>query len=232
MIKKMVQGLVTEMKDSTVDEIIHIFAVMKKHNVLCSLEFNMKGFLDPFTGIVAQPIHHIEYFERDGGPDSVCIALGNEEFNVDFNFELNLCCFKEISDSQIDICIANDYFSAWFNSGAVTPEGISDARNYNEVAEGSYEDEFSINVSRQERELIQFIRTLSFDDLLDATDGILIQEESAKLNVINHRASGNKYNATAFQERADILNKLADLLGLSNDDYRNHIEPSVEDLTE
>lgn len=123
---------VTPMADSTVSEIIHLFEVMKKYGVKCSLEFQSDGNLDPLFGLVDYPILSCEYFECEGGPDSILVVLGDEESNVELNFELNISCFKDISDTQIGICIANDHYSAFFNSGTIIPEGIEEAKNYKE----------------------------------------------------------------------------------------------------
>lgn len=123
---------VTQMADSTVSEIIHLFEVIKKYGVKCSLEFQSDGNLDPLFGLVDYPILSCEYFECEGGPDSILVVLGDEESNVELNFELNISCFKDISDTQIGICIANDHYSAFFNSGTIIPEGIEEAKNYKE----------------------------------------------------------------------------------------------------
>jgi hypothetical protein len=125
--------VVTQMTDSTVSEIIHLFEVMKKYGVKCSLEFQSKGYLDPLFGIVDYPILSCEYFEREGGPDSILLILGDEANNVEFNFELNISCFKDISDIQIFTLIANDHYAAFFNSGSIPAEGIEEARNYKEL---------------------------------------------------------------------------------------------------
>lgn len=124
---------VTQMADSDVGEIIHLFEVMKKHNVLCSVEIRIEGNSDPLFGLVDYPILSCEYFERKSGPDSIVIVLGNEESSNELNFELNLGCFKDISEEQIFICIASDHYTAWFNSGSIPLEGIEEASNYEEI---------------------------------------------------------------------------------------------------
>lgn len=123
---------VSRMQDSDVSEIIYLFEVMKKHNVLCSMEFKSEGTLDPLFGLVDYPILSCEYFESEGGPDSIVIVLGNEESSNELNFELNVECFKDISEEQIFICISSDHYTAWFNSGSIPPEGIVHAKNYKE----------------------------------------------------------------------------------------------------
>lgn len=272
--EKYVPG-VSKMEDSDESEVIHIFEVMSKHNVLCSLELKLDANLDPFTGFVDQPVYLVEYLERPGGPDSILMEFGDGENRTDFNFQLNLHCYKSISDSQICICIATEQYSAFFNSGHVLPEAIAEARDYTvhdefadveyelNVTDGEFEDSIgwitdrlnqgqvikksavvgdgkqvltvgfyrsedvehssALNVTQQESELIQFIRSLAFDDLLDAEGGIQIKEEDARVSVLRNRNKGDQYNANAFQERADALKKLAELLGEANQDYRNHI---------
>lgn len=66
----------------------------------------------------------------------------------------------------------------------------------------------SYGLTECEKKLVQLVRSLSFEDLLDAE--IAIQ-----------RASGN----TSFEERASNLTRLAITLAEANEDYRKHILP-------
>lgn len=87
-----------------------------------------------------------------------------------------------------------------------------------------------MGLTKQEAALIEFIRELEFDDLLDATIGI---EEQGKKTLEMSRVKatkGENYNERAFRKRYDDLEKLAELLGDSNADYRRHINPEDEPL--
>ena len=86
-----------------------------------------------------------------------------------------------------------------------------------------------MEVTKQERELIEFIRELSFDDLLDATFGITAEGEKALESSKLKLANGDLYNERAFRKRYEDLEKLAELLGDSNVDYRRHIDPDFEE---
>lgn len=118
---------VTKMQDCNDDVIVHLFEIMSKYGAKCSLEFQSDGTTDPLFGISNYPVELIDYFVREGGPDSILIELGD----IGFNFELGANKFsKDVSDTQIFICISSDHYCAWFNSGFIPPEGIEEAKNY------------------------------------------------------------------------------------------------------
>ncbi|MEK8132932.1 hypothetical protein WMW72_34125 [Paenibacillus filicis] len=117
---------VTLMTPSDPGEIIHLFEVIKKYNVQCSLELQSKDSVDPLVSIVGAQVD-TEYIERPGGPDAVWVKLDDSELT----FDLGLHSFsKHISDCQIDICIASEENAAWFNSGIIPDEGIVKANDY------------------------------------------------------------------------------------------------------
>lgn len=82
-----------------------------------------------------------------------------------------------------------------------------------------------MKMTKQETALISYVRGLCFDDLLDATDGILTKASDADISALKNKESGNTYNYNAFKERSKILEQLAELLGDANADYRVHITP-------
>ncbi|MCD9026017.1 hypothetical protein [Cohnella silvisoli] len=219
---------VTKMLDSNSGEIVHLFEVMQKYGVKCSMEFKQDASLDPLCGITLQSVDLIEYFERQGGPDAVVVELGD----LSLGFDLGIHSFyKEISDCQILICIASDHYSAWFNSDVISPEGIDEAKNYKEIHYGLDPKNIpsDIELTPQEAALITFIRSIEFEDVLDATFGIEHSIEKAKNMSHELHSEGRHYNARGFEERAEILEKLSELLGDANADYRAHINPDIED---
>lgn len=117
-----------KMRYSTAAEVVHILEVIKKYGVSCSLEFKSEGFKDPLLGFAGVPIAFVELYESDHG-NSVIVKFDENEFA----FEAKSCSFfKDITDVQIEICIANDHFSAFFNSDHIHPNGIEEARNYSD----------------------------------------------------------------------------------------------------
>lgn len=117
----------SKMIPSNVAEVLHLFEVMQKYKVNCSLELNTGLSADPFISIASAPVN-VEYLECSGGPDAVIVTLGD----MDMCFELGSYQFaKYVSSCQIMIAISdnNDTFTAWFNSEAVPSEGIEETRN-------------------------------------------------------------------------------------------------------
>jgi hypothetical protein len=82
-----------------------------------------------------------------------------------------------------------------------------------------------LNLSNQESALVSYIRSLSFEDMLDAYDGIMDQSGDASIMGTKKVAEGNALVAQGFKERAARLEKLADLLCNANVDYRAHVTP-------
>jgi hypothetical protein len=82
--------------------------------------------------------------------------------------------------------------------------------------------------TKQEADLISYIRELAFDDLLDATSGI--NEEARRQLAMSDvkTKEGDFRNAHEFKEGAKRLGKLSELLGYSNADYRKHIDPDED----
>jgi hypothetical protein len=146
---------VTRMRESNAGEVIHLFEVMQKYGVEVSLEFQSEGVMDPLLGMTDCPINLIEYFENENGPDSVLIEIGE----ASFNFELGVnTFFMNISDIQISICIANDNYTAFFNSETIPPEGIEEAKNY---LDGDKDVKITINAHDEEHlENIDYLSSL------------------------------------------------------------------------
>ncbi len=113
-----------QMIESDAGEVLHLFNVMEKYGIECDLEVS-----DPFFGIAQAPVK-TEYIEcNDGG--TVVVYLGETEFGFDLKrhqFE------KYVSNCQIYICIASEHYAAWFISGAIPTEVITEANSYEKLA--------------------------------------------------------------------------------------------------
>ncbi|MDQ0169152.1 hypothetical protein [Paenibacillus tundrae] len=83
-------------------------------------------------------------------------------------------------------------------------------------------------LSQQEIAFILFLRTLDFDDLSDACYGISKESKEARRNGIEQTYLGtNPVSAAGWIDRALKLDKLQELLGLANEDYRKMIDPPL-----
>lgn len=207
-----------KMAPSSVSEALHLFEVMEKYQVPCSLEMQLDGQTDPFVGTANQPVkaEYIETYDGQGTGDTVVVTLGESEFS----FELKFSVGKHITDSQISLCLAGANYAAWFNSGDVPIEGIKEARNYKEAPETILFDAHEVN-------LIEFIRGLEFSDLLDAHDALMESANEAVKKSQKLIETKDILTAQAWQNRSFILAQLATLLADSNEDYRFHIYPEA-----
>lgn len=180
---------------------------------------------DPFIGISGVSVD-VECLEGDGAVegDTLIVKLGE----TDFAFGLRDHSFgKIISNSQITVAVmAHDtYYTAWFNSSVITPEGIEEANNYHDTVGG---DDINDPVfSEAEKKLVYFIRSIEFDDVLDAVSGIEYEVEQSKKKAAVHLREGNAQTANRFDERVARLKQLAYLLGKANKDYVAYIYPEV-----
>ncbi|WP_438349906.1 hypothetical protein ACP8HI_04345 [Paenibacillus sp. FA6] len=200
-----------QMIKSGVDEAIHLFGVMNKFSVPCSLELKLSEWSDPLVSIVGESVR-IEYIEGNEG-DSLVVILGESEFC----FNLNISVSKYITDFQITMCIANDEYSAWFSSGVISQKGIAEANDYKEYEEVN---DFELGIGTEhELRLVEFIRTLDFDDVLDATTAINKEAEFAETK----SSRCLPYAVKGFKERVSRLKQLSLLLGMAINDYRSEV---------
>ncbi|MED4602559.1 hypothetical protein P9314_17985 [Paenibacillus validus] len=119
-----------EMIYSSAGEVTHLFEIMKKYGVRCSLELNTNDSANSLISI-AQAAVKVDYLEGD----TVVIHLDEAEFAFDLE---NHCFGKYVSDCQIDICISSEHYVAWFNSGTIPEEGIEEASHLS----NEYKDEY------------------------------------------------------------------------------------------
>ncbi|MGG1649695.1 hypothetical protein [Paenibacillus sp. NRS-1780] len=214
-----------KMIECKADEFLHLVDVMQKYGATCSLEFQLFNLTDPFFGMVQQPIK-AEYFENYGPKDdgdAIILYLGESEFL----FPLSQNFFaKNISDCQIFLSIVSETnnYVAGLNSSAIPSKGIEEANNFEEVKD-VYQMEANMYVTDYERELVELIRTLEFDDILDAASAIHTEEESANSKAFKAIRTDVK---DGFLKRAENLKKLGALLAVANDEYRNEIELSEQ----
>ncbi|OAB46569.1 hypothetical protein [Paenibacillus antarcticus] len=214
----------TQMIKSDVSEALHLFEVMGKYNVPCSLELKLDGLCDPFVGISTQPVkaEYLETFDGEGRGDSLIVHLGGSEFC----FELNLSVSKHITDCQITLCIVSDKYAAWFSSDVILPEGIEDAKDYKEAEDYHGEPrDITMDVTKQENELIEFVRTLDFGDTINATAALYSEAEKVR----GTRNASRPELTVEFIECARRLDELSKLIAMANDDYRSEISIMEKD---
>nr|WP_145402982.1 hypothetical protein [Paenibacillus xylanexedens] len=85
-----------------------------------------------------------------------------------------------------------------------------------------------MKISEQEAALITYIRTLTFEDMLDACGAISNESREARRNGLEKAYEGaSPVNVGGWIDRSENLYKLQELLGFANDDYRKHVDPEV-----
>jgi hypothetical protein len=218
---------VTQMIKSDVDEAVYILEILSKYSVACSLELKLEGKTDNLVSVTSQPVK-VEYFENyDGERDVLVIELGESEFSL----PLNLSVSKDISDYQVFLYIGNEEYDVWLNSELVPPEAIMEINSYQEPEENSEaETEISaMMITSQERQLIEYIRTLDFDDMLNALDGIKNIADDLSTKSTIHSGMGYKRKAQTFKTQAENMDKLEQLLGDANEEYRKELSLVLEE---
>lgn len=122
------------MIDSNAGEVLHLFNVMAKHGVTCSLEFKAAGVTNPLFGITDASVK-TDYIKGNDG-DLVIVYMDE----IEFGFELGSNDFaKYVIDYQILLCISNEHYVTWFNSGVIPSEGIAEANSYDDPC-GEFDD--------------------------------------------------------------------------------------------
>lgn len=135
-------------------EVLHLFGVMQRHGVKCSMELQA-GLRSPLLGISDAQVR-TEYIEGTSG-DSLVVYLDEAEFG----FEVGSCSYaKYIGDSQIEIAIAGPRFVAFFNSESMIPEAIEEAKNYKEPIDTTTL-EFIVNVRDEGEGAAQTLETIA-----------------------------------------------------------------------
>ncbi|WP_217563041.1 hypothetical protein [Paenibacillus sp. GbtcB18] len=86
-----------------------------------------------------------------------------------------------------------------------------------------------MEVTEHERNLISLLRTLCFEDVLDAVDGIEKLKTDVYHKLQEKMAQKDLTSAAGWKERYEALDRLQESLGKANDDYRDHIFPENED---
>lgn len=214
---------VTQMIKSDVEEAIHILEALNKYSIACSIEVKLAGTTDNLVAISSQPVK-VDYIENlnDEG-DALVIELGESEFC----FPLNLNVSKDITDTQVFLYIGNEKYDVWLDSGSLSPEVISEITNYKASDSDSLENPF-MEVNVHERKLIEHIRKMDFSEMLAATDVIDSERDAARTKSIVAAHEGRSQVADGFARQSETLKELAVLMGLANEDYRDHIYPEDE----
>lgn len=87
-----------------------------------------------------------------------------------------------------------------------------------------------MELTKQETELIQFIRTLDFDDMLNALDGIKNIADDLSTKSTIHSGMGYKRKAQTFKAQAENMDKLEQLLGDANEEFRKELSAVHEGI--
>lgn len=212
----------SQMVTSSVDEALYLFELMDKYGLYCSLEFKLETSCDPLVGVSDQPIK-AEYIENVGRGDAIVITLGEAEFC----FELNLQVFKLLENKQLMLCIVTEEYSAFFNSRALPESFLTEANSYT-VPDIDENEPMFLEVNEREKNLIKYLRTLKFDDLLDATDAIRNGAKEAELKGYEQAYKQREaIIVSGWFDRSGKLEKLQELLGMANDDYCEHVYPEL-----
>jgi hypothetical protein len=80
-----------------------------------------------------------------------------------------------------------------------------------------------MNLTKQELALVTYVRSLCFEAILDATEGIEKSEEAAIAMALKLEKNESFGRVTAFKKRAAEMRQLAELLQDANADYRRHM---------
>ncbi|MGR6762698.1 hypothetical protein ACU1JV_12750 [Paenibacillus sp. T2-29] len=86
-----------------------------------------------------------------------------------------------------------------------------------------------MELTKQESELIEFIRTLDFDDMLNVLDGIKAVAEDLSTKSYDQIGKGNIMASMGFESQAEKMTKLEELLGEANEEYRKKIYSGLEE---
>lgn len=86
-----------------------------------------------------------------------------------------------------------------------------------------------MELTKHETELIEFIRTLDFDDMLNALDGIKAVAEELSTKSVDQIGKGNFRASMGFKSQAENMDKLEQLLGDANDEYLKEINMVLEE---
>ncbi|CAM4407904.1 hypothetical protein FHS16_001756 [Paenibacillus endophyticus] len=77
-----------------------------------------------------------------------------------------------------------------------------------------------IQLDEHEKALITYIRSLSWEIVLEAGDGMLDQARESELIAFREYKRGNHTSSQGFEDRANMVRKLAELTGAANAEYR------------
>lgn len=86
-----------------------------------------------------------------------------------------------------------------------------------------------MELSLYERKLIEHIRTLDSDDMLNVLDGIKAVAEDLSTKSYDQIGKGNIMASMGFESQAEKMTKLEELLGEANEEYRKEIYSGLEE---
>lgn len=111
-----------QLEKSNAEEVTHLFTVMKKYKVGCTLELNNKIALQPYITVYDGTFHDFDLSNES----DIQISFGEAEMRFEAKrFSAN------VTDSRIYVLIVSSDFRAWFRSSKLPPEAIEEANNTN-----------------------------------------------------------------------------------------------------
>ncbi|MGO4548055.1 hypothetical protein AB4Z29_24980 [Paenibacillus sp. 2TAB23] len=102
-----------------------------------------------------------------------------------------------------------------------------------QITQISAPDTTPLQMDEHETALIHYLRSLSWEIVLEAGDGMLEQSRESELIAFRECKRGNTASSRGFEERAQQVRKLAELVGAANADYRANIaDGNLNEVTE
>lgn len=151
--KSCVKPMGNELIQASTKHIFHLFNIMQNHNIQCGVEFQTAQ-PDPLMGISYQPVQ-VDYI-WDCGPKEETLIIGLGELEFGFNVADHRFGY-EITSHQIQLCVSNDNYVAWFTSSVMSSEKILLAKAYDnefddkiihmEINSEDFEDSFQFLIT-------------------------------------------------------------------------------------
>ncbi|MEK5277651.1 MULTISPECIES: hypothetical protein [Paenibacillus] len=213
-------------------EALFLFRMMEESKSFAIMEFHITDPGEPQPYDFSESLFSTPYgaVRTEVVDETIVVYVGEMEIGFDIS---EVTFSRHISDFRIEVWASTELYTATFESGDMEDEYLDKARAY-EITEDVPYPEYSgilLEVDEHEAALIRFLRTLDFDDLMDATDGIRREADATRMKGIRaeRKRTGSALNVKGFMDRAERLKKLEVVLGWANKDYRSMVDPDGED---